>query len=106
MDASSIYGSSKADAAELRETSGGLLKLGRVSGTQLGTLPSCSVGRTQNIGMCTGCSKCFFAGSVFFHACHGRDLLRLCVVVLFCVSLVQVRLGYVVKVRLSWVWLG
>ncbi len=41
-----------------------------------------------------------------FHACHGRDLLRLCVVVLCCVSLVQVRLGYVVKVRLSWVWLG
>ena len=62
LDMSSIYGSSDSEAAELREGSGGLLKTARLSGSQLGTLPICSAGRTQNVGMCSGCSKCFFTG--------------------------------------------
>ena len=63
MDASSIYGSSDSESFEIRERFGGQLKMGRAAGTRLGTLPSCSIDKGKNIGMCTGCSRCFFAGA-------------------------------------------
>ena len=62
LDASNIYGSSESDAFELREAFGGQLKQSRVAGAQRGHLPSCSSARTTTVSMCSGCSKCFFAG--------------------------------------------
>jgi hypothetical protein len=62
MDASSIYGSSDAESLALRELRDGQLKIGRVAGSRLGLLPSCSLDRSQSVGMCSGCPKCFFAG--------------------------------------------
>ena len=65
LDASNIYGSSDSENFQLREPSGGQLKLDRVSGTKLGMLPTCTAARSQTISMCSGCSKCFFAGQIF-----------------------------------------
>jgi len=51
-----------AENQELRESVGGLLKMSRVAGTQLGILPTCTAARSNLISMCSGCSRCFFAG--------------------------------------------
>ncbi len=60
LDASNIYGSSDAESVGLRELFGGQLKMTRTPGTRLGLLPSCS--GSSGVAMCSGCSKCFFAG--------------------------------------------
>ena len=73
MDASQIYGSSDTENQELRESSGGLLKMSRVAGTQLGILPTCTAARSNLISMCSGCSKCFFAGHFSIRLNHVLD---------------------------------
>jgi hypothetical protein len=62
LDASSIYGSNNHEAEELRENSGGKLKIGIFKGTRLGMLPSC-VNAVTKPAMCNQCLKCFVAGA-------------------------------------------
>lgn len=64
LDASNIYGSSEGATHSLRSFSKGQMRITRQTATRVGVLPSCSNRKNnpQNIGMCRGCSSCFFAG--------------------------------------------
>lgn len=64
LDGSNIYGSSEAAADQLRQRFGGRLQITRQTGSRVGILPSCSSGSstTSTVGMCRGCSSCFFTG--------------------------------------------
>eukprot|EP00095_Tigriopus_kingsejongensis_P000560 maker-scaffold776_size99073-snap-gene-0.17 protein:Tk00560 transcript:maker-scaffold776_size99073-snap-gene-0.17-mRNA-1 annotation:"hypothetical protein DAPPUDRAFT_312923" len=60
LDGSNIYGSSEGASSQLRQRFGGRLQITRQTGTRAGILPSCA--SNSNVGMCRGCSSCFFTG--------------------------------------------
>lgn len=63
LDGSNIYGSNERDMQKLRRGIHGQLKITRQRSSRHGSLPSCSLERSSDrIGMCRGCSSCFFAG--------------------------------------------
>jgi len=63
LDASNIYGSSEFENKPLRKRVGGLLKITRSGGSRGDLLPTCErESQRDDIGMCSGCKHCFFAG--------------------------------------------
>ena len=63
LDASNIYGSSEFENKPLRKRVGGLLKITRNGGSRGDLLPTCATdSQRDDIGMCSGCKHCFFAG--------------------------------------------
>ncbi|CAB4069744.1 PXDN [Lepeophtheirus salmonis] len=70
LDASNIYGSTKEEMDHLRLFKEGKLSISTQSGTQKGSLPSCSAA-PAGVGMCRGCKSCFFAGDIRANEQHN-----------------------------------